>query len=241
MTKPPSPNPFSASGTGERDSAGEGDIQAVLFDLDGTFADTAADLGAALNHVLSLHGRPPLPLEVSRLQASHGSAGLLGLGFGITPDDQRFAGLRDAFLAHYTAHICEHTTLFAGMQELVDAIEQLGLPWGIVTNKPQRFTQPLMQALGYAERAACLVSGDTCAHAKPHPMPLLHAAQLMGVAPQRCLYLGDDRRDMEAANAARMRGIIALYGYIDPQAALETWDAEARVQTPLELLRYIKA
>ena len=214
-------------------------IKAVLFDLDGTFADTAPDLGAALNHVLALHGKQPIPIAVSRLQASYGSAGLLGMGFGITPDDPRFAGLRDEFLAHYTAHICEHTTLFNGMTELIAAIERRGLPWGIVTNKPHRFTVPLMQALGYAERAACLVSGDTCAHAKPHPMPMLHAAQAIRVAPEHCLYLGDDKRDMEAANAANMRGIIAAYGYIDPQAALDTWQAAGKINNPLGLLHFI--
>lgn len=214
-------------------------IKAVLFDLDGTFADTAPDLGAALNHVLALHDLPPLPLEIIRPQASHGSVGLLGLGFGITPDDPRFAALRDEFLAHYTAHICDHTTLFEGMGELIDAIEQRQLPWGIVTNKPHRFTRPLMQALGYANRAGCLVSGDTCAHAKPHPLPMLHAAQLLGIAAEHCLYLGDDKRDMEAANAASMHGIIAQYGYIDPLATLDTWQAKGSVQAPLDLLRYI--
>ena len=216
-------------------------IKAVLFDLDGTFADTAPDLGAALNHVLSLHDLPPLPIEKSRLQASHGTPGLLGLGFGITPDNPRFAGLRDEFLLHYTAHICDHTTLFAGMGELITTIEQRGMPWGIVTNKPHRFTLPLMQALGYANRANCMVSGDTCSHAKPHPLPMLHAAKLMDTAPEHCLYLGDDKRDMDAANAANMRGIIAEYGYIDPLASLEAWQAAGRVQTPLELLRYIES
>ena len=217
------------------------EIKAVLFDLDGTFADTAPDLGAALNHVLALHGLAPLPLEKSRLQASHGTAGLLGLGFGISADDPRFDKLREAFLVHYTAHICDHTTLFAGMDKLVEIIGQRGLPWGIVTNKPQRFTLPLMQALGYATKATCLVSGDTCAFAKPHPMPMLHAANKMGVAPEYCLYLGDDKRDMDAANAANMQGIIALYGYIDPLAPLDTWHASGRVQTPLDLLSYIES
>jgi len=216
-------------------------IEAVLFDLDGTFADTAPDLGAALNYVLALHGKPPLPLEKSRLQASHGTAGLLGLGFGMTPADPGFNELRNEFLEYYTAHICDKTTLFANMGELVTTLEQRGLPWGIVTNKPHRFTVPLMQALGYASRAGCMVSGDTCAHAKPHPMPMLHAANLINTAPEHCLYLGDDKRDMEAANAANMRGIIAQYGYIDPLASLDTWQATGRIQTPLELLRYIES
>ncbi len=215
-------------------------VKSILFDLDGTFADTAPDLGAALNHVLALHGKPPLALEIIRLQASHGSIGLLGLGFGVTPDDPSFAALREEFLAHYNAHICDHTTLFPGMPELIVHIEQCGLPWGIVTNKPQRFTGPLMQALGYAERAACLVSGDTCAHAKPHPMPLLYAAETIGVDPGHCLYLGDDKRDMEAAHAAGMLGVIAKYGYVDPGADLGLWPSAGGVDTPLELLRYIK-
>lgn len=216
-------------------------IKAVLFDLDGTFADTAPDLGAALNHVLALNNLPPMPLEKSRLQASHGTAGLLGLGFGITPDDPRFTPLRNEFLVHYTAHICDHTTLFAGMGELITTIEQRGLPWGIVTNKPHRFTLPLMQALGYANRASCMVSGDTCEYAKPHPMPMRHAAKLMNIAPEHCIYLGDDKRDIEAANAANMRGIIAQYGYINPTASLDTWQAAGSVQTPLELLHYIES
>ncbi len=216
-------------------------IKGVLFDLDGTFADTAPDLGAALNHVLQLHQLSPLPLATIRPQASHGSAGLLGLGFGITPDDSRFNSLRDEFLAHYTAHICEHTTTFAGISQLIDYIELSQIPWGIVTNKPHRFTVPLMQALGYADRASCLVSGDTCAHAKPHPMPMLHAAQLINVSPEHCLYLGDDKRDMDAANAAGMQGIIAEYGYIDPKASLDSWLATGQIESPLELLRYIES
>ena len=214
-------------------------IEAVLFDLDGTFADTAPDLGAALNHVLSLHKLPPLPIAVTRLQASHGSAGLIKLGFNIAPDSAKFPALRDALLTHYSNHICAHTTLFTGMKELIDTLEQRGLPWGIVTNKPHRFTLPLMQALGYAERAACLVSGDTCAHAKPHPEPLLFAAKLIGVAAQNCLYLGDDKRDMDAGNAAGMNTLIALFGYIDPKADLASWQANGSITTPQELLDYL--
>ena len=214
-------------------------IEAVLFDLDGTFADTAPDLGAALNYVRGLHDLPPLPLAKIRPQASHGSAGLLRLGFNIEPDAAEFPALRDAFLAYYTAHICDHTTLFAGMAELVETLEQRGLPWGIVTNKPHRFTLPLMQALGYAARAACLVSGDTCARAKPHPDPLLKAGEMLGIAPQRCLYLGDDLRDMQAANAAGMRGIVARYGYIDAQSNPDSWGAAGDADSPRALLGHI--
>ena len=212
---------------------------AVLFDLDGTFADTAPDLGAALNHVRTMHHLPPLPLEVTRLQASHGSAGLIKLGFNVEPDSAKFPALRDALLAHYSANICTRTTLFPGMAELIDTLEQRGLPWGIVTNKPHRFTLPLMQELGYAERAACLVSGDTCAHAKPHPEPMLHAAKSIGVATQNCLYLGDDKRDMEAGNSAGMKTLIALFGYVDPKADLVSWQASASIATPMDLLAYL--
>lgn len=216
-------------------------VDAVLFDLDGTFADTAPDLGEALNHVLNLHGIPSLPLATIRLQASHGSRGLLKLGFGIEPDAPGYDELRDAFLSHYETHICDHTKLFPGMAALIAELDERDLPWGIVTNKPHRYTVPLMEKLGYAKRAACLVSGDTCKHAKPHPMPLLHAAALMGVDPSRCLYLGDDLRDMEAARAANMIGIIAGYGYIDPATDTGTWPAAGSVQTPFALLRYTQS
>jgi len=214
-------------------------IKAVLFDLDGTFADTAPDLAAALNHVRSLHDLPPLPLETIRPQASHGSIGLLRLGFGIEPGAPEFNKLREEFLAYYTAHICDHTRLFSGMSLLVDTLEQRGLPWGIVTNKPHRFTLPLMEALGYAKRAACLISGDTCARAKPYPDPLLKACEIMGIAASSSIYLGDDLRDMESAQAAGMRCIIAGYGYIDAQADTNSWGADGEIDIPLALLNYI--
>ncbi|HEU0283192.1 MAG TPA: HAD-IA family hydrolase, partial [Gallionella sp.] len=210
-------------------------IDAVLFDLDGTFADTAPDLAAALNHVRGLHGLQPLPLEAVRPQASNGSAGLLRLGFGIEPDAPDFAALRESFLNYYDAHICVHTTLFAGMAQLIGALEQRSLPWGIVTNKPHRFTIPLMQTLGYAQRAACLISGDTCARAKPYPDPLLKASEIIGAIPANCIYLGDDQRDMEAAQAAGMRGIIARYGYIDEQTNPDSWHADGDIDSPLAL------
>lgn len=213
--------------------------QAVFFDLDGTFADTAPDLAAALNHVRELHKLPPLPIELTRLQASHGSAGLLKLGFNVTPESAEFPALRDAFLAHYSANICVHTTLFDGIAALIDVLDQRGLPWGIVTNKPHRYTIPLMQALGYDKRAACLVSGDTCAHPKPHPAPLLHAAKITGVTPKNCLYLGDDKRDIDAGRAAGMKTLIALFGYIDPKANLNTWHADNSVAAPLALLSHL--
>lgn len=213
-------------------------IEAVLFDLDGTFADTAPDLGEALNHVLSLRGVPALPLVTIRPMASHGSPGLLKLGLGIEAGAPGYEEARNDFLQHYEAHICDRTRLFSGMSALLAELDQRDVQWGIVTNKPHRFTVPLMEKLGYAKRAACLVSGDTCAHAKPHPMPLLHAARLMGVAPESCLYLGDDLRDMQAAQAAGMTGIVAAYGYIDKTADPASWPSAGSVNTPFGLLKY---
>lgn len=211
-------------------------VKAVLFDLDGTFADTAPDLAASLNHARAARRLPPLPLEALRPQASHGSRGLLKAGFGIEPDAPDYDALRNIFLDHYERNICVHTRLFQGMAELVDILERRGIRWGIVTNKPQLYTLPLMQALGYADRAACLISGDTCPNPKPHPEPMRKACELIGVLPDDCLYLGDDLRDMQAANAANMRGVIARYGYIDPTAALENWGACAIIDKPTELL-----
>ena len=214
-------------------------IKAVLFDLDGTFADTAPDLAAALNHARTTRHLPPLPIEVLRPQASNGSRGLLKTGFDIEPEHPDYDTLRDIFLDYYERNICVHTKLFGDTAKLIAELELRSIKWGIVTNKPQRFTLPLMQALGYAERAACLISGDTCKHAKPHPEPMLKACQFIGVTPAQCLYLGDDLRDMQAANASGMRGIIASYGYVSADATVENWHAHGSVNQPTELLSFI--
>lgn len=214
-------------------------VRAVLFDLDGTFADTAPDLAAALNHVRATRDLAPLPLEVLRPQASHGSVGLLQVGMAITPESPDFAALRQIFLQHYSDNICVHTTLFDGIAELINQLEARDIVWGIVTNKPQRFTVPLMQALGYATRAGCLISGDTCTHAKPHPEPMHKACATINIAAANCLYLGDDQRDMQAANAVSMRGIIAGYGYVGEDCSVANWLAQGSVSTPLELLNFL--
>ncbi len=214
-------------------------IKAVLFDLDGTFADTAPDLAAALNHVRATRHLSPLSLEVLRPQASHGSRGLLKVGFDIEPDAPDYNALRDIFLDYYARNICIHTKLFANTAELIDELERRNIKWGIVTNKPHRFTVPLMKALGYAGRAACLISGDTYASAKPHPEPLLKACEIIGVSPAQCLYLGDDIRDMQVANAAGMRGIIANYGYVSDDVSIENWNAHGSINRPTELLNLL--
>ncbi len=214
-------------------------IKAALFDLDGTFADTAPDLAASLNHARASRNLPPLPLEVLRPQASHGSRGLLEVGFGIEPGHPDYDTLRNIFLDHYERNICVHTRLFSDMAQLIGELERRDIRWGIVTNKPHRYTVPLMKSLGYADRAACLISGDTCAHAKPHPEPMLKACQIIGVTPAQCLYLGDDLRDMLAANAAGMTGIIASYGYVSSDASIKNWNAQGSVDRPTELIAYL--
>jgi N-acetyl-D-muramate 6-phosphate phosphatase len=214
-------------------------IKAVLFDLDGTFADTAPDLAAALNHTRATRNLPPLPIEVLRPQASHGSRGLLQIGLDIGPEHPDFNSLRDIFLDYYAKNICVQTQLFGDMAQLIGQLKLRGMKWGIVTNKPHRFTVPLMQALGYADLAACLISGDTCAHAKPHPEPLLKACEIIGVTPAQCLYLGDDLRDMQAANESGMPGIIANYGYVSADASVENWRAHGCVNKPTELLAFL--
>ena len=174
-----------------------------------------------------------------RPQASHGSRGLLKIGFDIEPGHPDYDTLRDIFLDYYAHNICVHTQLFGDMAELVATLEQHGIKWGIVTNKPHRFTVPLMQALGYADRAACLISGDTCVRAKPYPDPLLKACEIIGVTPAQSLYLGDDLRDMQAANAAGMPGVIANYGYVSDDVSIGKWKAHGSVDKPTELLDLI--
>lgn len=215
-------------------------IRAVLFDLDGTLADTALDLGFALNQQRRLHGLLPLPQEMIRPQASHGARGLLKLGFDVTPESPDFSALRTEFLALYAQHICDHTVLFPGIPELLQALEARGLRWGVVTNKPARFTVPLMQALKLDRRAACIVSGDTTANAKPHPEPLLAASAQVRVAPAACLYVGDAERDVEAAVAAGMTALIANYGYIAEDDRPDTWGAHGRIDAPQDILGYLR-
>jgi len=211
-------------------------LSAALFDLDGTLADTAPDLGLALNALRSRAGLAELSLESIRPQASNGVRGLLGLGFGIGPEDAAFAELREAFLDIYMANLCNRTRLFDGMAELLAEIGKRGIPWGIVTNKPMRFTLPLVEALGL--NAGVIVGGDSCKHQKPHPEPLLHAAGKLGVLPSGCVYLGDDRRDTQASLAAGMTSIVANYGYLG-DGDVASWGARGSIDHPMELLKYL--
>lgn len=214
-------------------------IRAVLFDLDGTFADTAPDLALALNQLRESYGLFPLPYNDIRPQASHGARGLLQLGFGITPEHSDFARMRDEYLQLYEGLHHANSPLFAGMRELLDQLAQQQRRWGIVTNKPQRFTMPLMLALGLGDQAASIVSGDTCSHPKPHPAPMLHACQQMGLQAQECLYIGDAQRDVEAAHAAGMPALVAGWGYLGANDQPETWGADAIIQAPQDILKYV--
>jgi phosphoglycolate phosphatase len=213
-------------------------IRAVLFDLDGTFADTAPDLCAALNVMRAARAMPPVPVEATRPVTSTGARGLLRVGFGLTPEHTEYAGMREEFLELYAKHLCVETRLFAGMLELLAGIEKRGMPWGIVTNKAERLAKPLIDELQLTGRCACVIGGDTTALTKPHPAPLLAASRMIGIEPQACVYVGDDRRDVEAGRAAEMMTIAVRYGYLnggDP----DTWGADVVVDTPEDVLLHI--
>ncbi|MDR4517974.1 MAG: HAD-IA family hydrolase [Nitrosomonas sp.] len=215
-------------------------ISAVFFDFDGTIADTAPDLGHALNRQRIKRDMPPLPIEQIRLQASAGARGLLGLGFNIGPEDERYLEMRDEFLEFYTHRLCHDTCLFPGIDILFDQLDMHGLPWGIVTNKPARFTHPLIEQLGLQQRVACVVCGDETTKTKPHPEPLLVACKKINVAPADCIYLGDDLRDVKASLAAGMEPVIARYGYLGTDQPPENWGASHIIDHPQDLLAYIR-
>ena len=214
-------------------------IECVLFDLDGTLADTAPDMIAALNAVLHDEQQPPLSLSEARDHVSNGSAALVRLAFGEQQTKEDFERRKKQFLSFYESALCVHTTLFPGVAELLDAIENNGDCWGVVTNKPGWLTDPLMSALGLQERAVCIISGDTLIERKPHPLPMQTAAELAGVHPSNCLYIGDAERDIEAGNAADMLTLIAHYGYITAEQRPETWGADGSINHPLEALNWL--
>ena len=213
-------------------------ITAVLFDLDGTLADTAPDLTYALNALRGARKMPPLSLDATRPVASHGARGLIGVGFGIAPGALGYDSLRDQFLALYEAHLARSTMLFPGMPELLATLEKRGMQWGVVTNKLERFTHPLLDSLKLSARAACVVGGDTTPYSKPHPAPLLAATRMIHVPPEACVYVGDDRRDVEAGRAAGMKVAVAGWGYLNGNDA-ETWGADWMLKNPLDLLRFL--
>jgi N-acetyl-D-muramate 6-phosphate phosphatase len=213
-------------------------ISTILFDLDGTLVDTAPDLGHALNLQLQRHGKAPLTDAAIRPFASHGSRGLIGLGFGITPKDDNFIHLRDEYLAIYDTVFTRSPVLLPGIADLLDAIENKGLKWGVVTNKPRRFTIGLIESMGLnlEKCAACIVCGDDAPQPKPSPATLLMACSQVGVKPENCMYVGDAERDIQASKAAGMKSVVALFGYIDVTDKPHEWGADAMIKAPLELL-----
>ena len=214
----------------------------ILFDLDGTLVDTAHDLGYALNLQRERHGLPVLPLEVIRPYASHGSKGLLSVGFGLSPESSTFESMREEYLALYDEVLTRQPVLFDGVAELLETLDNRTMAWGVVTNKPRRFTQPLLENIGLLERAACVVSGDDALRPKPYPDTLFLACeQAGGVNPQHCWYVGDAERDIQAGKAAGMQTVIALYGYLGVDDHPEQWGADVSVNAPLELLAHIHA
>lgn len=214
-------------------------IRAVLFDLDGTFADTAPDLSYAVNCMRVARGLPPVAEEKTRPVTSSGARGLLGAGFGITPAHPDFAAMREEFLNLYEANLCRQTRLFDGMADLVIALAARSITWGIVTNKAERFAFPLMKLLGYDRRTACIIGGDTTAKMKPHPDPLYAASRTIGIATADCVYVGDDERDVQAGRAAGMKTIAVRYGYLNGSDP-EQWRADAVIDTPMQTLDYIR-
>lgn len=214
-------------------------IQSVLFDLDGTLADTAPDLAYTLNTLRAEHNLAPLPFDEIRPVVSHGATALLHLGFNHEVDDPRFESLRQRFLDIYRVNLANETRLFPGMNELLDAIEQGGMKWGVVTNKPAWLTEPLMDRLDLRQRASCIVSGDSTGNRKPHPEPMLHACQQIDILARQCLYVGDAQRDIEAGQRAGMKTLIALFGYIGDNDRPEQWQADGMVNHPLEIMEWI--
>jgi 2-phosphoglycolate phosphatase len=212
--------------------------RAILFDLDGTLADTAPDLAAAVNFLRIERGLEPTPYALLRPTASAGARGMIGAAFGLAPGDAGYEELRLQWFDRYQSAMSVHSTLFGGVPDLLDGISAAGMAWGIVTNKPARFTDPLIPQIGL-EHAGCIVSGDTTAHAKPHPAPLLEAARRLGVAAEHCWYVGDDLRDIEAGRAAGMVTVACAWGYcgaIEPS----TWGADYLLDAPIDLLATLR-
>jgi len=214
--------------------------RAILFDLDGTLIDSAADLGAAADQMRTDRGLGSLPMERYRPMAGSGARGMLGVAFGITPDAPDFAPLREEFFLNYEARMMR-TRAFEGVAELVAALCARGLQWGVVTNKSVRFTGPLTRAMPLFSTARAIISGDTTPYAKPHPEPLFEAARRLGVSPASCIYVGDDERDMAAGRAAGMRTVAAAYGYMGAEADVTLWEADAAIRSPLELLQLLES
>lgn len=212
-------------------------LRAVLFDLDGTLIDSAPDLAGASNDMRLARGLPALPYERLRPMVGSGARGMVGAAFGVGPEEAGFQALRDEFLSRYALRMTQDTRVFADMLPMLKALEARACLWGIVTNKAMRFTEPLVRALGLQGRAAVVIAGDTTAHAKPHPAPLLEAARRMGVKPGQCVYVGDDLRDVLAGRAAGMTTVAVRWGYLGVGDPIEAWGADHVADSPDDVLK----
>jgi len=214
--------------------------EAVLFDLDGTLIDSAPDLAGAANDLRAEHGLPPLPFAALRPMVGAGARGMVGAALGVKPGDPTFEALRDAFLARYAQVLLERTRVFDGVQPVLQVLDSVGVRWGIVTNKAARFTEPIVDGLALRTRATALVCGDTTAHSKPHPAPLLEAARQLSLQASSCVYVGDDLRDVVAGRAAGMATLIAQWGYLGDGPPVHEWGADAILATPMDLLKWLR-
>ena len=216
-----------------------GYAQVVLFDLDGTLIDSAPDLGAAADLMRTSRGMPSLSAALYRPMAGAGARGMLQVAFDLSPSDSTYEALREEFFSNYERCMTQSTYAFDGVAELLEAIVASGRPWGVVTNKSKRFTNPLTARMPMFATAGTIVSGDTTAYAKPHPAPLFEAARQLGVAPEACVYVGDDERDIAAGKAAGMRTVAATYGYLGQHTDVEAWGADAAINSPQALLQLL--
>jgi phosphoglycolate phosphatase len=214
-------------------------IRAVLFDLDGTLIDSAPDLGAAADKMRIDRGLSSLPYESYRPLAGAGARGMLKIAFDMTPEHADFMAMREEFFANYESAMTVRTYAFDGVSDLIAGLTTRGLPWGVVTNKMARFTDPLTQAMPLFASAAAIVSGDTTPHPKPHPEPMFEAARRLGLPPEVCLYVGDDERDIVAGRAAGMRTVAANYGYLGEKNDISSWGADLKIDSPIELLQWL--
>lgn len=211
----------------------------ILFDLDGTLVDTAPDLAYALNLQRARHNLPALPDEAIRPYASHGSRGLLSVGFGLGPEDASFPQMREEYLSIYDEVFTRSPVLFDGFAEVLAEIEQKNIPWGIVTNKPRRFSEPLIKAMALDQRVGCLVCGDDALRPKPYPDTLFMACKMSDMNAEDCIYVGDAERDVQAGKAAGMKTVVALFGYIDESDKPAEWGADATIEHPADLLKFL--
>jgi N-acetyl-D-muramate 6-phosphate phosphatase len=216
------------------------DVDVVLFDFDGTLVDSAPDMAGATNEMRAHAGMDAVPYALLRRMVGSGARGMLGAAFGIKPSDEQFATLRADFLMRYERRMLNTTQVFAGMHEVLERLHLGSLRWGVVTNKATHLAAPMLDGLGLASRCATLVAGDTTPFTKPHPAPLLEAARRLGVAPQRCVYVGDDVRDVRAGQAAGMRTLAAAWGYLGDAEPIETWCADAILASPDKLLNWLE-